>query len=289
MESVPHHLYDAVDPHTPPFLTGNDLVHQIGSLTANIVDADSTQLPVVVGGSHMSMEYLACGVPAPWDLSEQDAAAMKEFIASAQSWSYDAVLEQLQLVDPNYARSRPNRPHLTIHKLFLPFPTNPTKPHAHYAALDHRCEHMLRAGLLAEVIAHIRTGVPRTCPAARSIGYLPSRDLVEHILAHPDLTDTQLVALGSAFLETFKRTTRLVTRKQTSWAKRLGFVRVPRGQMGADEVAEWIAEWLVGGGGAVEEVGTLSPAMAKCVYQPVDGMSDPELLAILRRDVPVNP
>ncbi|KAJ3350830.1 hypothetical protein GGF32_004622 [Allomyces javanicus] len=298
MQSVPHHLYDSVDPRTPPFLTGNELVHQIGSLTANIVDADPTQLPVVVGGSHMSMEYFARGVPAPWDLSEQDAAVMEEFTASAQSWSYDKVLEELQLVDQPVAALGPPvlvaaanpvfRQDLTIHELFLPFPTNLTNPHARYAALDRRCEHMLRSGLLAEVVAHIRTGVPRACPAARAIGYLPARDLVEHMLAHPDLTDAQLVAFGRAFLDTFKRTTRLVTRKQTSWAKRLGFARVPRGQMGVGEVAKWIGQWMTGGGGSVEDEGTPSEIVAGRGYRPVEGMSDAELLTILRRDVAVN-
>ncbi|KAJ3373614.1 hypothetical protein GGF31_000457 [Allomyces arbusculus] len=288
MQSVPHHLYDSIDPHTLPFPTGNDLVRQIGSLTADIVDTDPTQLPVVVGGSHMSMEYLARGVPAPWDLNERDVAVMQEFMTRAQLWPYGTVLEQLQLVDPDYARSRPNRQHLTIHKLFLPFPTNLTNPFAHYAALDQRCEHMLRSGLLAEVVTHIRTGVPRNCPAARSIGYLPARDLVEHMLVHPGLTDAQLVALGRTFLDEFKRTTRLVTRKQTSWAKRLGFVRVPRGQMGVDEVAEWIAEWIAGGGGAVGDEEAPSPIVGGRAYQPVEGMSDHELLTILRRDVAVN-
>lgn len=254
-QGIPHHLIDCVDwwedfSAASFYAKCTEIVKQI---------LQRGKIPILVGGTGMYMNWVLDGRPSSPPTSTETLAKVKCWIEQDASW--DASLERLQKLDPEYAASLNRNDFyrlaraLTVN-LDSGKPLAEFKPQAKkngedfvhhlgwnplclylttdrkylYRLVDWRCELMIQSGLLGEIAALKRQGFCSKYISAKSIGYNEGLEFLEAVQESEDLIcKDKFMRLFAGFLEKFQAESRKYARRQDSWfAKDKRFFWLPR-------------------------------------------------------------
>lgn len=186
---IPHHLIDVVAPDQP--FSAADFAEAANLVIAGIITRGKR--PIVVGGTGLYIRALLHGLV---DSPDNDGTLRRELQAEALEKGNQAMLDQLQRVDPELARrTHPNNLLRIIRGLEVFHLTGvPLSRHQQehsfsgrqydslqigirverrelYARINARVDRMLDGGLLDEVQGLLARGFGRELKAMRSIGY----------------------------------------------------------------------------------------------------------------------
>ena len=227
MENIPHHMLSVAEPWED-FSVGK----YCGMATPIVDDILARgKTAIIVGGTGLYMDALIRGnafAPVP------STGCRERLEQLAQTKGIEAVIEQLQAVDPeSAARLHPSDQKRIIRAMevyletgesitahnrktqLLPprytatwFALEDAQRATLYARIDRRVEDMLRQGLLDEIHALLQEGVPEKCTAMQAIGY---KEFVDAIHGHCSIeTATALVQQAS----------RKYAKRQLTWFRR---------------------------------------------------------------------
>jgi tRNA dimethylallyltransferase len=246
--AVPHHLLDVADP--AEVFTVADYQRLAGTAIARIHGRGRPAL--LVGGTGLYIRAVVDGlriprVPPDWTYRARAEAAERERPGSLH--------ERLQALDPRAAeRIHPRNLRRLIRALEVIAKTGrplsgqqgaggaPWRVHLVglrlprpllYAHINRRVEEQIAAGLVGEVRALLRAGVPPTTPAMQGLGY---KEIVPVVEGRLPLAD------GVAALQ---RNTRRYARRQETWFRRDARIRwIDAGHTGPETVAAIIHAML---------------------------------------------
>ena len=217
---IPHHCLDLRDPAEPISLA--EYLREARDAIADIQRRD--RLPIIAGGSGQYVWALLEGwivPPAP-----PDPEFRAQMTQQAESHGAPALHRQLAEIDPQAAAQiEPNNLRrviraLEVHHLTgrpisswqqqrepLPFAAfAPAHPQQSLDdRIDQRTAHMFRDGLVDEVAALLREGVPADAPGFHAIGY---REVLAHLRSELSLLDT---------VAAVARATQRFSRRQRAW------------------------------------------------------------------------
>lgn len=243
---IPQHMLDLVEPSSTVPFTAADWLEGCSKVLGEIV-SERHKVPILVGGTGFYLEWILRGRPSA---PQTDPTVMRrveeEILAGLHSCQEQ--LEVLRTVDPISAARlgtndlyRLKRALTVFYQTGQPLssfsrysgrPANETiQWHCFYLTcprevvsrrIDARCEVMVQAGLVEEVVKLVREGqlVPGT-PAARSIGYQETLDFLDQLkqLGNP-VEEEAADRLFLSYLDTFMGTTRGYARRQESWFRK---------------------------------------------------------------------
>ncbi len=222
---VPHHLLDVADPGSR--FSAGEFVRLADRAIAGI--RSRGRIPVVAGGTHFYVRALLLGLfPSPpadpglrarlegeWDedpegvrrrLAEVDPESARR-IARGDRQRILRALEVYELTGSplsEHWRRQPNRPR---YEALL---AAPRRDRAElYARIDARVETMFSAGLVEEVRALLRSGVPPDSHAMKAIGY---REVVAFLRGEMGLDEAR---------ERTRISTRHLAKRQLTWLRHL--------------------------------------------------------------------
>ncbi len=247
--TVPHHLFDLVDPDEPFTLaTYLDLAHAaISAIHAR------GRLPMLVGGSGLYIRAVAQGYEVPRVVP--DLALRAQLEADLAASGLDALVERLRRSDPGVAAAVDTRnPRRVIRAIEVAeagaaTSTSESASVPRYRALvigltanraelhrraDRRVEAMVAAGFVDEVRALLARGYGADLPAMSSLGY---REMIAHLDGRFTLDEA---------IQATKYATHRFIRRQLTWFRREPGVRwLDRANGDAVALAEsTVATWL---------------------------------------------
>ncbi|KNC55406.1 tRNA Delta(2)-isopentenylpyrophosphate transferase [Thecamonas trahens ATCC 50062] len=303
-----------------------------GHLAAEATEAcrrllDAGLVPVVVGGSGLYMDWFIDG-PQGSPLADPAVRARIEAeVAARPQWEHwlgkvaaASPLRAERLVRGDWVKMRRALEIVASGAAAIPEP--PRTPLAerldasvcvfnlHWPRLDHlrlvdaRCEDMVAAGLLPEVLDLVvgnRVGsewaldVPYAGPplepghhVAAAIGYAQSLPFLANLVADANAGVAPKIlakALGS-FVKDFQAKSRQLTRKQNRWFARDDFLWLPLAEQSPDAVAETIARLalsdLADSGGPAKMAAALEAQAADIAAGAAPWKNSPDDLAALR-------
>ena len=182
---VPHHLIDVADPFDSERFTAARF-QALGYQAVRCITARG-RVPLVVGGTGLFIRALVDNYPFPPD---PPAAVRLALEARLQSEGLPALRRQLRILDPESFRIiAPGDARRTLRALEvvwgtshrLPRHPGPPRPALRVGLIRSRTvlasriaartHAQLRAGLLEEVLAHLKRGISPDAPAFRALGY----------------------------------------------------------------------------------------------------------------------
>ncbi len=228
-DCIPHHLIDVCDV-TEPFNV-YDFYSKAKTALEEIIARKN--VPIIVGGTGFYIHSLIYGPPSG---PPSDPFIRKRLVEEMDRVGHDFLFDTLQAFDPDYAatitrndkhkiiraleiievsgrrvsdfswKSRPPSPLYDFRCWFLDMP----RPLL-YERLSKRCEEMLAAGFLDEVVRLDREGVRDNKTASQAIGY---RQTLEFLETARTPTDYQ------CYVEAFKRASHHLAKRQLTWFRR---------------------------------------------------------------------
>lgn len=231
---VPHHLIDIRDVHEPFNVV--DFYYEARKVCDQILRRG--RVPIFVGGSGFYLHVLLYGPPSgPPSVPEVRAALEREM----EQTGPDALYNKLKVLDPVYAKT------ITVHdrqKIVRAleiisltqqkvsqlswksrhFPTDFDykcwflyRPRETlYQRIEERCDHMLEAGLLDEVMRMEAKGLRNNSSCAQAIGY---RQALEYLDSMQQGTDYK------HFVDSFKVASRHYAKRQFTWFRKEPYFR----------------------------------------------------------------
>jgi tRNA dimethylallyltransferase len=226
---IPHHLIDII-PGCEQFNASKFL--EMSFAAAEGIRARG-RLPVVCGGTALYLRVMMQGIFP----ENRDGCVREELRQMAAERGWAALHQELERIDPDYARRISPNDHLRLVRA-LEIHRNSGLPPSKafrlnrspfsgcrfirvglhvdretlYRAIDARVERMLQAGLIAEVRELLETRPP-SCPPFRSLGY---KEILAHLHGETDLaTATELI----------QRHSRQFAKRQLSWFRQENDIR----------------------------------------------------------------
>lgn len=250
-DRVPHHLIDICD-MTQPFNV-YDFCKEAKAALEDIIGRK--KVPIIVGGTGFYIHSLIYGPPSG---PPSDPTIRKKLEEEMERLGSDFLFDKLQTFDPTYAatitkndkhkliraleiielsgkrvsdfswRARPPLPMYDFRCWFLHMPRNVL-----YERLSKRCDEMLSAGLLDEVVRLDREGLRQNPTASQSIGY---RQVLEFLDTGRTPEDYQ------RFVEKFKQASHHLAKRQFTWFRKEPHFRwVDMTSISRDDLADLIA------------------------------------------------
>jgi tRNA dimethylallyltransferase len=228
--AVVHHMLDVVTPDRA--YSAGRYADEARTVIRDVVARD--RIPLVVGGSGFYVRALFEGLGAP----AVDAAVLSALEERMRVEGYEALVAELELVDPESAAAHPAgnrvktlRALACYHQTGIPYsrfggsgalgsfemapsyvgvaPDRATL----YAWINARAESMLDAGLLGETRSLLASGIARDAPGMRTVGY---REVIAHLDGELD---------EAAMLAAIQQSTRRYAKRQMTWFRRVEGVR----------------------------------------------------------------
>lgn len=232
--AVPHHLIDIRD--IKENFNVVDFYYEARQACQKILERDD--VPIVAGGSGFYLHTLLYGPPSgPPSVPELRKALEEEM----ERLGSEVLYERLTAQDPQYAKTiTKNDKQKIVRALEIMTLTNKKvsklswkgrrKPQNYdfrcwflyrpkeklYERIDQRCEDMLEAGFLEEVIALEKQGLRENTSASQAIGYRQALDF---------LSSNQTTADYDRFVKAFKQATRHYAKRQFTWFRRESLFR----------------------------------------------------------------
>lgn len=234
LRSIPHHLVDIIEPHE----TYSAARFRDDALTAMREITERGSIPLLVGGTMLYFQALLQGLN---ELPPADPMIRLVIDTMAQEQGWPAVHAKLRELDPDTARRlEPNDAQRVQRALEIYYITGKTmgellqKPRYVYfpyapikvalvpsdrarlhAAIEARFDHMLAAGLVAEV-ERLRDdyGLDPTMPSMRCVGYRQAWQFLERRLTQEELRSEGIAA------------TRQLAKRQLTWLRGMTDVTV---------------------------------------------------------------
>ena len=226
---IPHHLID-VRSVTESYNVV-DFYYEARHAIQQVLDRGN--VPIVAGGSGFYLHTLLYGPPSgPPSVPE----LRKSIEADMEIHGSEVLYEKLMLLDPQYAKTiTKNDKQKIVRSLEIIMLTNKKvsklswkgrrRPQNYdfrcwflhrpkdklYERINKRCDHMLAAGLVEEVIHLELEGIKQNSSATQAIGY---RQALEYIKTAQTPEDYQ------HFVKAFKQATRHYAKRQFTWFKK---------------------------------------------------------------------
>lgn len=274
---VPQHLLDVR--HWRESFTAADFYREAWAAVKDVVQRG--RVPILVGGTGFYLDWMLRGRPGAPPSDPVVLARIEARIGQDANW--EASLARLQAVDGEYAAGLSPNDYYRLKRALAVFeqtgrPLSSFRDRRHEPALhidwrcfyltsrdrcallrriDRRCEEMVRAGLVDEVMALMREGFDSECQAGKSIGYQETLSFVARLRELPPSERTAAGADASFvhFLRHFQSETRQYTRRQEKWFYAMPmFHWVERASLEADLSSELVE--------TVVELYNLAPAEA---------------------------
>lgn len=250
-EQVPHHLIDVCDV-TKPF----NVVHFYEEAKRACLDIYIRgKVPIIAGGTGFYLHTLLYGPPCgPPANPEVRGFLNNEF----EKFGIEPLFEKLKEFDPTYAstitkndshkilraleiieitgkpvssfewKERKLEHYFDFHCWFIHRPREIL-----YSELEKRCDEMLAAGLLDEVVGLDRAGIRTNSAAAQAIGYKQSLEFLDTARTPEDY---------ELFVRSFKTASRHLAKRQFTWFRKEPlFEWVDLSSRSLEDVAEMIA------------------------------------------------
>jgi tRNA dimethylallyltransferase len=228
-DRIPHHLIDICDV-TEPFNV-YDFCSQAKAAIEDIIARKN--VPIIVGGTGFYIHSLIYGPPSG---PPSDPDIRKQLEEEMNRLGNDFLYDKLQAFDPEYAititsndrhkiirgleiielsgkrvsdfswKARQPSPLYDFRCWFLDMPRNLL-----YERLSRRCDEMLEAGLLDEVVYLDREGLRQNTTASQAIGY---RQTLEFLDTGRTPEDYQ------RYVEKFKQASRHLAKRQFTWFRK---------------------------------------------------------------------
>jgi tRNA dimethylallyltransferase len=250
-DRIPHHLIDICE-ITEPF-NAYDFCHQAQTALEDIIARKA--VPIVVGGTGFYIHSLIYGPPRG---PPSDPLVRRKLEEEMDRLGNDFLFDKLHTFDPEYAatitrndkhkiiraleiielsgkrvsdfswKARPPSPLYDFRCWFLDMPRKIL-----YERLSRRCDEMLEAGLLDEVVALDRLGLRQNATARQAIGYRQTLEFLDTGRASDDYRQ---------FVEKFKQASHHLAKRQFTWfRKEPNFRWVDMTQISRDDLADLIA------------------------------------------------
>ena len=194
--SVPHHLFDVVDPHET-----YSLAQFLTQATAAIADIHSrSKLPVLAGGTGQYVRALLEGWKAP--AVEPDPETRRTLEERARTFGVASLIEELSEIDPEAAeRVDARNARRVVRALEVAYsgksgPIRKEPPpygvlligltldrRTLYERVDDRVDAMIAAGWLSEVEGLLDDGYGPDLPSMSSVGYSELADVLAGVLS----------------------------------------------------------------------------------------------------------
>ncbi len=226
---VPHHLIDIRD-ITESFNVV-DFYYEARHAIQQVIDRGN--VPIVAGGSGFYLHALLYGPPSgPPSVPE----LRKSLEIEMEKMGAEALYEKLKILDPQYAKTiTKNDKQKIVRALEIITLTNKKvsklswkgrrKPQNFdfrcwflhrpkdklYERIDKRCDQMLAAGFLDEVIRLEKEGIKQNNSATQAIGYRQALDYLQTAQSPEDYQH---------FIKNFKQATRHYAKRQFTWFKK---------------------------------------------------------------------
>jgi len=248
---IPHHLIDVCD-ITESFNV-YDFCTETKAALEDIIGRGRT--PIIVGGTGFYIHGLLYGPPCGPPSDPSVRARLEE---EMERLGNDFLFDKLQAFDPEYAatitcndrhkliraleiielsgrrvsdfswKKRPMSPLYDFRCWFLDMPRKIL-----YERLSRRCEEMLQAGLLDEVLRLDRLGLRHNRTASQAIGYRQALDFLDTGRTDEDYR---------LFVEKFKQASHHLAKRQFTWFRREPAFRwIDVTQISADDLLDLIA------------------------------------------------
>ncbi|MBT3394454.1 MAG: tRNA (adenosine(37)-N6)-dimethylallyltransferase MiaA [Waddliaceae bacterium] len=228
-QRIPHHLIDIR--HVDDPLTVVDFFEEARRACDNILSRD--RVPIVVGGAGFYLHVFLHGPPAGPPANEELRAKLSD---EMEDIGIEAMYERLKSQDPDYAatitcndrqkilrsleilsatgekvsalpwKERPLLPDYKFHNWFIHRPREIL-----YERINARCDAMLEAGFVEEVIALDVKGLRKNSSASQAIGY---RQCLKYLDSERTKEDYD------KFVEEFKQASRRYAKRQFTWFRR---------------------------------------------------------------------
>lgn len=250
-DRIPHHLIDICDV-TDPFNV-YDFCRQAKAALEDIIARK--KVPIIVGGTGFYVHSLIYGPPSG---PPSDPAIRKKLDEEMERLGNDFLYDKLQGFDPEYAatitrndkhkiiraleiielsgkrvsdfswKARPPSPLYDFRCWFLDMPRKIL-----YEKLSLRCEEMLKAGLLDEVVRLDREGLRENATARQAIGYRQTLGFLDTGRTPEDYKN---------FVEKFKQASHHLAKRQFTWFRKEPLFRwIDVTSMSRDDLADLIA------------------------------------------------
>ena len=194
--SVPHHLFDVVEPHET-----YSLVRFLDQATVAIADIHSrSKLPVLVGGTGQYVRALLEGWNAP--AVEPDPETRRTLEERARTSGVESLIVELSEVDPEAAgRVDARNVRRVVRALEIAYSGNSSSVRKEpppydvltigltldrsslYERIDDRVDAMIAAGWLSEVKGLLADGYGPDLPSMSSVGYSELADVIAGVLS----------------------------------------------------------------------------------------------------------
>jgi tRNA dimethylallyltransferase len=229
-QGVPHHLIDILEPEQPFSVSAFQQL-----CTNAIADIGSRgKLPFIVGGTGLYVESVCYGYTFQGDTGDDDFRESMTVYAQAQGT--DALHAKLAAVDPATAqRLHPNDVRRVVRALEVYETTGMTLSETQaqargdeklspyrlcllgltmdraelYRRINERVDMMIAGGLVEEVEALLKSGVPRNAVSMQGLGY---KEIAAYLCGETDLPSA---------IELLKRDTRHFAKRQLSWFRHM--------------------------------------------------------------------
>ena len=250
-DCIPHHLIDICDV-TQPFNV-YDFCKEAKAALEDIIARK--RVPIIVGGTGFYIHSLIYGPPSG---PPSDPAVRKKLEQEMERLGNDFLFDKLQAFDPEYAatitrndrhkiiraleiielsakrvsdfswKARQPSPLYDFRCWFLDMPRKIL-----YERLSKRCDEMLKAGLLDEVVALDREGLRHNTTACQAIGYRQTLEFLDTGRTPEDYRH---------YVEKFKQASHHLAKRQFTWfRKEPNFRWVDMTGVSRDDLADLIA------------------------------------------------
>ncbi len=250
-DRIPHHLIDVCE-ITNPFNVNTFCTEAKAALEDIIARG---RVPIIVGGTGFYIHSLIYGPPSG---PPSDAGIRAKLEDELELRGNDVLFDRLQEADPQYAAtitrndrhkivrgleiielsgrlvsdfSWKNRLPLPLYDFRCWFLDMPRK--ILYERLSHRCDEMLEAGLLEEVVSLDRAGLRGNRTASQAIGYRQSLEFLDTGKTPQDYKN---------FIEKFKQASHHLAKRQITWfRKEPGFRWIDMTEVSSDDLIDLMA------------------------------------------------
>lgn len=249
---VIHHLVDSRDLDE----TFNVMeYYQEASLALREI-LDKGGVPLVVGGSGFYLHSLLYGPPSG---PASDPSIRKKIEEEMELFGVEAMFQRLQTLDPDYAKSiTENDRHKIVRALeIITLSSKPVSFFAEpsvspmqtydfrcwflhssrenlYAAIEKRCDEMLRMGFIEEVERLEKQGLCTNQTASQAIGY---KQCIDYLASQRSPADLE------RFIQLFKQASRRYAKRQFTWFRRADLFRwLSRDEFSLEQISEIILQ-----------------------------------------------
>lgn len=252
-EGIPHHLIDILEPHQSFSVT------QFQELTKKCIREINSRgkLPILVGGTGLYVQSVTHDFRFP---EVHDPKLRQKWLTYLARHGKEKLFEELKAIDPHYAQKlHPNNTRRVIRALEIMEATGKSmacyqrdwkrsspydlvmigldmERELLYERINERVDQMLEEGLVDEVKALLKKGVPQTATAMQAIGY---KEMVEYLEGELTLEEA---------VEKIKRNTRRFAKRQLTWFRRMEAIRWFEVKKGANfsDLAKNIIHYVAG-------------------------------------------